>query len=214
MVAPVRGARIVLADDDGVRANMTASWLAQMSWEVHVLDDLQTTDFSESGLWSPSLPPLPHAHRTDPATLANWLAKDEAVVLDLSPSSSYIKGHIPGAWFVLRSLLQDALKKIPSVNCYVLTCTTGTIAGFVAAELSALVAAEVLVLDGGNDAWRNAGFTLEVGPTRLASTPIDRYRRPYEGTDNPREAMQAYLDWEFGLVAQLERDGTHGFRVI
>ncbi len=25
--------------------------------------------------------------------------------------------------------------------------------------------------------------------------------------------MQAYLDWEFGLVAQLERDGTHGFAV-
>jgi rhodanese-related sulfurtransferase len=30
--APVRGARIVLADDDGVHANMTASWLAQMAW--------------------------------------------------------------------------------------------------------------------------------------------------------------------------------------
>jgi hypothetical protein len=26
--------------------------------------------------------------------------------------------------------------------------------------------------------------------------------------------MQAYLDWEFGLVAQLARDGTHGFYVI
>jgi len=26
--------------------------------------------------------------------------------------------------------------------------------------------------------------------------------------------MQAYLDWEFGLVAQLGRDGTHGFKVI
>jgi len=26
--------------------------------------------------------------------------------------------------------------------------------------------------------------------------------------------MQAYLDWEYGLVAQLERDGTHGFFVI
>jgi hypothetical protein len=26
--------------------------------------------------------------------------------------------------------------------------------------------------------------------------------------------MQAYLDWEYGLVAQLERDGTHGFYVI
>jgi len=26
--------------------------------------------------------------------------------------------------------------------------------------------------------------------------------------------MQAYLDWEFGLVEQLGRDGTHGFHVI
>jgi hypothetical protein len=25
--------------------------------------------------------------------------------------------------------------------------------------------------------------------------------------------MQAYLDWEFGLVEQLKRDGTHGFGV-
>jgi hypothetical protein len=46
------------------------------------------------------------------------------------------------------------------------------------------------------------------------SPRIDRYRRPYEGTDAPREAMQAYLDWEFGLVEQLRRDGTHGFRVL
>ncbi len=27
------------SDDDGVRADMTASWLAQMGWEVYVLDD-------------------------------------------------------------------------------------------------------------------------------------------------------------------------------
>jgi hypothetical protein len=26
--------------------------------------------------------------------------------------------------------------------------------------------------------------------------------------------MQAYLDWEHGLVAQLDRDGTHGFTVL
>jgi hypothetical protein len=26
--------------------------------------------------------------------------------------------------------------------------------------------------------------------------------------------MQAYLDWEYGLVDQLRRDGTHGFYVI
>ena len=34
----MRGARIVLTDDKGVRADMTASWLAQMGWEVYVLE--------------------------------------------------------------------------------------------------------------------------------------------------------------------------------
>ena len=38
MAAPVRGARILLADDMGVRADMTASWLAQMAFEVYVLE--------------------------------------------------------------------------------------------------------------------------------------------------------------------------------
>nr|MBA2817080.1 Sulfurtransferase [Candidatus Pantoea persica] len=42
---------------------------------------------------------------------------------------------------------------------------------------------------------------------------IDHYRRPYEGTDIGSAVMQAYLEWEYGLVAQLDRDGTHGFRV-
>jgi rhodanese-related sulfurtransferase len=37
--APVRGARIVLNDDLGTRAEMTASWLSQMAWEVYVLDE-------------------------------------------------------------------------------------------------------------------------------------------------------------------------------
>lgn len=99
---PVRGARIVLADDDGVRAPMTASWLAQMGWEVYVVDP--------------------------------------------SPPAS---------------------------------------------------------------AWRETG-----APAVAHSVGAQRYRRPYEGTDAPPEAMQAYLDWEFGLVEQLARDGTHHFQVI
>ena len=100
--APVRGARIVVADDLGSRADMTASWLAQLGWDVHVLD-------------------------------VDW----SAVTLEKGP-------------------------------------------------------------DG---APRQRG-------------PEGRYKRPYEGTDNKTAAMKAYLDWEYGLVAQLERDGTHGFFVI
>jgi len=99
--APVRGARLVLADDLGPRADMSASWLAQLGWEVYVLD-----------------------------------------------------GGLPGP--------------------------------------------------------------LETGPDGAPEPrgPEGRYKRPYEGTDNAQAAMQAYLDWEYGLVAQLEADGTHGFFVI
>jgi hypothetical protein len=69
-------------------------------------------------------------------------------------------------------------------------------------------------LPGGNAAWQAAGFSTQQGESYLASPRIDRYRRPYEGTDNPALAMQAYLDWESGLVEQLKRDGTHHFKVI
>jgi hypothetical protein len=73
---------------------------------------------------------------------------------------------------------------------------------------------QVLALEGGTQSWRDAGLALEKGPTHLISPPLDRYKRPYEGTDNAREAMQGYLDWEFGLVEQLGRDGTHHFWVL
>jgi len=99
--APVRGARIVLADDLGARADMSASWLAQMGWEVYVLE----------GRWPESL---------------------------------------------------------------------------------------------------EEGAGAEPTPRGREG----RYKRPYEGTDNQAEAMQAYLNWEYGLVAQLEKDETHGFFVI
>ncbi len=70
------------------------------------------------------------------------------------------------------------------------------------------------VLAGGTAAWSAAGHPLETGLKRAASEPEDVYRRPYEGADHAAAAKQAYLDWEYGLVDQLARDGTHGFFVI
>jgi len=215
MVAPVRGGRIVLADDDGVRANMTASWLAQMNWEVHVLDGLDAAEFRERGPWQPAVFPPPSVRRILPETLARCQAAGEdVVVLDFTTGANYRKRHIPGAWFLLRSRLAEDFAGVPRAARYVLTCGSSQLAQYVVPEVQALTGAEVLLLDGGNAAWFAAGLEEEAGETRLASPLIDRYRRPYEGTDNAREAMQGYLDWEFGLVAQLGRDGTHGFKVI
>lgn len=216
--AAVRGARLVLVDDDGVRANMSASWLAQMGWEVWVLDGAQPADFSETGAVVNQVPePTGPIAWTTPEQLAAWLQQEPAghtAVLDLTSSAHYTQRHIPGAWFALRSQLAHAVASIPQARRYVLTCGTSLLARYAAQDLARLTGAEVQVLAGGTQAWIAQGLPLEHGETRLASPRTDRYRRPYEGTESPREAMQAYLDWEFGLVEQLGRDGTHGFRVI
>src|SRR5699024_6157294 len=42
----VRGARIVVVDDDLVRAPTTAGWLRQMGWDVHVLREGVDTEWN------------------------------------------------------------------------------------------------------------------------------------------------------------------------
>ena len=213
MFAPVRGARIVLADDLGPRADMTASWLAQMAWDVYVLDGGFARPL-ETGEWAPTLPTLPAVEEIAPTDLAYKQYLNTVSVIDLGPSPQYRKGHVPGAWFAIRARLDEALEALPEDKPIVLTSPDGVLATLAAEEVAALAGATPQVLDGGTAAWTAAGLPLETGLQRAASPPVDVYKRPYEGTDHAQAAMQAYLDWEFGLVEQLERDGTHGFFVI
>ena len=212
--ASVRGARIVLIDDDGVRANMAGSWLAQMGWSVQVLEGIDTSAFNVTGAWSPDVPPAPQAEYIAPETLNQWLVEGDTQVLDFTTSANYVKGHIPGAWWAVRAQLAHALEQVPAAQRYVVTCGSSLLARYAVNELETLTGKPVFVLNKGNQAWKTSGLPLEEGETRLAVARTDRYRRPYEGTDNPHAAMQAYLDWEFGLVEQLGRDATHGFHVI
>lgn len=227
--AAVRGARIVLCDggpaSDGVRAPMTAHWLAQMGWTVGWLTDLGGDAGAAgdhpvaAGPWQPAHAPLPAVPVVSPAQLTEWLAADAAAtaVLDVGTSAAFVKGHLSGARWALRAQLAAAWAAWPEAAAaarVVVTSGDGLLARWTAADLQRLTTAPVLALDGGTAAWQAAGGALVAGEQGLLSPRIDRYRRPYEGTDAPREAMQGYLDWEFGLVAQLGRDGTHGFRVL
>ncbi len=72
----------------------------------------------------------------------------------------------------------------------------------------------MFLLEDGTAGWINAQLPLEERRSHLASPRIDRYRRPYEGTDNPKEAMQAYLDWELGSYQLGRMMGPIGFYVI
>ena len=219
MFAPVRGARVVLFDDDGVRASMTGSWLAQMNVDVYVLAGVTNEDLTARGAWQPQRP-LPDATPAlSPAALAELVEHGDArvAIINVTSSANHVKAHVPGAFWAMRSDLTHALaaiEKEQQPDRYVVVCQTNAIAPYAAPDVASLTGKPVHVVEGGTSAWIREGLPVEAGDTRLASPRIDRYRRPYEGTDNAHEAMNAYLEWEYGLIAQLDRDGTHGFVVV
>jgi rhodanese-related sulfurtransferase len=130
---------------------------------------------------------------------------------DVRSAEDYAAGHIPGfRHYPGGQLVQEIDIAAPVRGARILlTDNMGARADMTASWL-AQMGWETYVLDGGYDR------ALEVGPPEVLPRPdpSHRYRRPYEGTDVSTGAMQAYLDWEYGLVEQLRRDATHGFFVI
>jgi rhodanese-related sulfurtransferase len=211
--APVRGARIVVFDDIGARADMTASWLAQLAWEVYVLD-APASACEERGAWRPNRPVPCAVVQLDASQLAGRLSSQEVVVVDLATSRAYERGHIPGAWFAIRSRLAQAIERLPPGKPLVFTSPDGALAQLAAADVESMASVDIAVLKGGTASWLAEGRGLATGLERAADQVDDVYRRPYEGLGHSSTAMQAYLDWEYGLVEQLRRDGTHGFYVV
>jgi rhodanese-related sulfurtransferase len=210
--APVRGAVVALFSGDGVRAEMTGSWLAQMGWETVVVDPVADTALEERGTPRPTLPPLPDVSWVTPEELAELIAGGGARVVDVERSPRYRAGHLPGALWAARG---ELIGPLPGDGTIVVTSSDGALAAFATRDVAAAAQGRsVAVLAGGTDGWSASGRTLEAGAGTTISPVEDVYRRPYEGTDVDPGAMQAYLEWEYGLVAQLEQDGTHNFSVL
>jgi rhodanese-related sulfurtransferase len=204
------GARIVLADDAEVRAAMTASWLRQMGWvDVFVLAETGT----QTGRAAIAVLEGDTSRGTaiDCAALNALLSRNAATVVDLAPSRDYLIGHIPGAWFAVRTRLERALAKIPLNGTLVLTSEDGVLARLAASEAEALVDCPVCVLAGGNAAWRAAGFPLSAEPKKMADEAVDQWRKPYERSGDTKAAMNEYLAWEIDLLPRIERDGSLNF---
>jgi len=208
----VWGARVVLVDDTGVRARMTASWLRRMGWDAVVL---------KGGLGSAELgrsTPLPRSENfplagPEPAAVQPLeLQSNSAVVVDLALSRRHSEGHIPGAWFAIRARLAAALDRLPAEGELVLTSEDGAIARFAAAELR--TRRPVKVLAGGTAAWKAAGLPLDTGMGPLASEPDDLSVSARDRPPSERERyMREYLAWEVDLVNQIARDTDCRFRL-
>ncbi|WP_395713432.1 rhodanese-like domain-containing protein [Reyranella sp.] len=215
-----RNATIVLHDNDGVRATLTAHWLLQMGWaETYVLEHEPAAGelTTEAEPRFPAGFALPKPDAVAAAALSGALAT--TLVVDLDTSLRYRDGHVPGAWFAVRANLAATvpamLAKQPGVTRIVLISPDGEFAAFAASEVEAVAGSlPVAVLGGGMKAWRDAKLPVETGHVRMADPPTDVWYRPYDNKENVEAAMREYLEWEVDLVPQVKRDGDATFTVL
>ena len=219
--AATRHSRIVLVDNYMVRALMTASWMLQADWpETYVLEkpfegvSLVTGDYKRvvPGVEQIKLPQI------EPAELQAQLQANKATVIDVADSLGYKKGHIPGAWFAIRSRLEEGLKKIPQSSSLVVTGEDAALVALTARDLAAISGKPVTVLNGGNAAWRKANLPVTPGFENLAAKTEDIFRQPFLwGQFEPmspefKQAANAYFEWELQLPEQLERAKETNFK--
>ena len=206
------GARIVCADDNGVRATMTASWLVQIGWDAVVLEP-GAVAMTEAGAHETETPPLPDVPSIDAVALAARMIQTH--VIDVGDSLSHRRAHIPGSRFAIRANMPDNLASLSDDRPIVLTSSDGRLAALACADLLALgYGREVRALTGGTAAWKAAGLPLKGGLEGNLDEPKDVWYKPYDMDDAQEGAMKQYLSWEVNLVQQLERDGTTNFRVF
>ncbi|MCW5284744.1 thiosulfate sulfurtransferase [Verminephrobacter eiseniae] len=213
----VRNACLVLVDDNGVRARVTASWLLQMGCkDVHVLrDGLHSAGAALRRGWQgPRILGGEHLAQVDwlPVfELKAWLEQPgQALVVDLDDSLTYAAGHIPGAWFAVRSRLRQSLGRLPEHRLLVLASRDGQFAALAAADAQAASRVPVRVLRGGTQAWRTAGLPCATGFQHMADRNDDIWYSPYDHDDRSA-AMTAYLQWEVDLLGQISKESGVDF---
>ena len=211
-------ARVVLVDDNGVRATMTASWLKQMGWnDVAVLIARPTDGEWVTGPHKPRVLGLDGVtvDTIQPTELQARLAAGGITVVDLDTSRRYAQGHIPGAWFAIRSQLPGALAKLPTGRG-----DRADVAGRRPRAIGrrGLRRARTGTGDGTGRWHATPGLppACHSRPvaTHMASEPEDVVLSARERGQGREEAMREYLAWEINLVNQMATDDDQRFRVV
>ncbi len=92
-------------------------------------------------------------------------AEDDLIVLDVRERDAYEAGHIPGARLLPRGQLELRVNKdLPDPTRRILTCCEfGYVSTLAAATLRQMGFARAVALDGGMQAWREAGYPVKSG---------------------------------------------------
>jgi len=208
-----RGARLVLIDDLGARAVMTAQWLMQMGWEAYVLDrpfDGLALETGDSGAMAPALPDV---MAITVAEAAHWL-NDGAAAIFVGSSADYRKAHPEDAVWAIRPRLDRLPGSVLRARRIAVFAEDDALGILAAADLAEIAAGSVVIVRGGIMAWQAAARPFAASPEE----PPDAERIDYVFWNHDRHAgneaaMRAYLRWESELPAEIAKDGLAGFRL-
>ncbi|WP_028228509.1 rhodanese-like domain-containing protein [Paraburkholderia ferrariae] len=209
----VRHAIVVLFDDDdgdGVRAPVTASWLRQLGHEAWVLEGGLRSGLALSDPSAPNAVALPTVSADE---LRRRLANGTASVLDLRASAAWLAGHVPGSIWSIRPRIADALGRSGSAVTFIVD--DPRLAAWAVADLPSTEWRVFTVLEGGLAAWEAHGGEVRHAPEGL--TPVERIDFLFFVHDRHagnKAASRAYLEWELGLVAQLDEQERGAFRPL
>jgi rhodanese-related sulfurtransferase len=208
----VRGARVVLLDDEAVRAPITAQWLRQQGHEAYVLQGGIDAAAKLARPGGPSELPLPDPEPIAPGALAEGLRQGGVRLIDLRPSMSYRKEHIDGAAWSIRPRIAAAIAD--PMQTAVLVSDQPGVAALAALDLRAAGLREVRLLAGGHEAARAAGLPVAATPDAPVDADcIDFLFFTAARHDGDAEAARRYLAWEMGLIAQLDAQERGTFRI-
>ena len=206
----VRNARIVLIDNEGVRAPVVASWLKQLGCDVYVLEGGVKAAIEAPRSAAPQLPELA---RMPAANLKRELEAGTCAAIDLRPSMSFRKSHVPGSRWSIRSKVVDAARA--ATKSLVLIAEEEGVARLAAVDLIEAGLKDVRLLEGGFATWTAAGYPTEATPDVPPDAEcIDYLFFVHDRHAGNREAMKQYLKWETGLIAQLDDQDRKLFKVV
>lgn len=234
------GARVVLVDDDGVRAHQIAHWLRALGWPAAVLAG-GLAAAREAGLPCVSGPAAAAENGARDADSAARVQLELAAgrrsgLPELSPaqaatrlqagarawcldgSADFLRAHPPGARWANRARLQAVVAEARAGTELLLFSADAAAAHLAGLDLAEQApAGRIAVVAGGLRAWERAGLPLHRPDAAEAERLLPQAQRVdvlYWAHDRRRgnhQAMRAYLDWERQLLAQLARDGERFF---
>ena len=125
---------------------------------------------------------------------------------------TYRKGHIAGAIWSIRPRVATAAGD--TKKTVVLVADAPQMAQLAARDLAEAHFADVRLLEGGHEAWRDAGLPLAATPDHPPDADcIDFLFFTAARHDGDAAAARAYLAWEIGLVDQLDAQERGAFRI-